>query len=158
MDSALALISQSSVRQNLPSFKVGQTVRIHQKIKEGDKERLQVYEGLIIRVSNPNTVSATITVRKIVDGVGVERVFPVHSPVIVKVELSKEARVRRGKLYFMRDLSGKSARLRTTLLEGQVFETRGTEAEEPAKADEAPTVEAEVKAEPAPSVEAEVKE
>ena len=93
-------------------YKAGQTVRVHRKIREGDKERIQVFEGLIIEVKNQKSASATITVRKIVGGIGVEQVFPVHSPLIEKIELVKEAKVRRSKLYFMRALRGKAARLR----------------------------------------------
>lgn len=137
MDAALNLISAGSLRINLPDFKVGQTVRIHQKIKEGEKERIQVFEGLIIRISPGTGVNSTITVRKVVDGVGVERVYPIHSPNIVKIEITKEAKVRRSKLYYMRDRTGKAARLKTTLLEGQVFEPKSaTEPEDEADAAE----------------------
>lgn len=93
-------------------YKAGQTVRVYRKIREGDKERVQMFEGLIIEVKNQRSTSATITVRKIVGGIGVEQVFPVHSPLIEKIELIKEAKVRRGRLYFMRALRGKAARLR----------------------------------------------
>jgi len=124
MHAALELIAKSSTQTNLPSFKVGQTVRIHQKIKEGDKQRLQVFEGIIIKTRQGTGINGTITVRKVVDGVGVERVFPIHSPLIAKIELTKEAKVRRSKLYFLRDRSGKSARMKTTLLEGQIFQPK----------------------------------
>lgn len=124
MDSALALIAQSSLKQGLPTFKVGQTVRVHQKIKEGGKERVQVFEGLIIQTNKGTGISGTVTIRKIVDGIGVERIYSIHSPNIAKIEITKEARVRRSKLYYMRDLTGKSARMRTTILEGQVFEPK----------------------------------
>lgn len=134
MDAALNLISASSLRINLPDFKVGQTVRIHQKITEGEKERIQAFEGLIIRVSPGTGVNSTITVRKIVDGIGVERVYPVHSPNIVKIEITKEAKVRRSKLYYMRDRTGKAARLKTTLLQDQVFEPKSAVAPEEATA------------------------
>lgn len=93
-------------------YRAGQTVRVHRKITEGDKQRIQIFEGLIIEVKNQNSVSATITVRRIVGGIGVEQVFPVHSPIIEKIELVKEAKVRQGRLYFMRNLRGKAARLR----------------------------------------------
>lgn len=122
MDQAIAHINNSSTRTNLPEFKVGQTVRVHQRIREGEKERIQVFEGLVINVNNGKGINGTITVRKVVDGIGVERVYPIHSPLIAKIELTKEAKVRRGKLYYMRGRSGKSARLKTTQLEGQVFE------------------------------------
>ncbi len=95
-----------------PELKTGYTVRVHQKIKEGDKERVQVFEGLIIKMNGGKGVGGTITVRKITEGVGVEKIFPIHSPNIVKIEVKKIAKVRRSKLYYMRKLSGKSARLR----------------------------------------------
>jgi large subunit ribosomal protein L19 len=142
MDSALAAISKSSLKQNLPQFKVGQTVRIHQRIKEGEKERIQVFEGIIIKKNNGTGVNGTITVRKVVDGIGVERVFAIHSPLIAKVEITKQAKVRRSKLYFLRDRTGKAARLRTTLLEGQVFEpTSAVEAPAEEEAAESPAEE-----------------
>lgn len=94
------------------AYKAGQTVRVHRKIREGDKERIQIFEGLIIEANNQASNSATITVRKIVGGIGVEQVFPVYSPLIEKIELVKEAKVRQGRLYFMRALRGKAARLR----------------------------------------------
>lgn len=143
MNQALALISRSSTRIDLPDFKVGQTVRIHQKIKEGEKTRLQAFEGIIIKARQGSGINATITVRKIVDGVGVERVFPIHSPLIAKVEITREARVRRSKLYFLRDRSGKSARMKTTMLEGQVYEPKAYVEDVPAVAEEvaAPIVE-----------------
>lgn len=98
--------------KSIPKLKTGYTVRVHQKIKEGDKERVQIFEGLIIKMSGGYGVNGTITVRKISEGIGVEKIFPVHSPNVVKIEVKKIAKVRRAKLYYMRDLSGKSARLR----------------------------------------------
>ena len=145
MDAALAQISQSSLKQNIPAYKVGQTVRIHQRIKEGEKERIQVFEGIIIKTLHGSGINGTITVRKIVDGIGVERMFAIHSSNIAKVEVTKEARVRRSKLYYLRTRTGKAARLKTTLLEGQVFEPKSAaklEEEAAAKAAaEAPTEE-----------------
>lgn len=138
MHPALEAISQASIKQNLPKFKVGQTVRIHQRIKEGEKERIQVFEGIIIKMNNGSNVNGTITVRKVVDGIGVERVFAIHSPFIAKIEVTKQAKVRRSKLYFLRDRTGKAARLRTTLLEGQVFEPTSAPEEVVEEATEAP--------------------
>ena len=96
--------------KKVPPLKSGQTVKVFQKIIEGGKEREQAFEGLIIRIHGAGIVK-TITVRKIVDGIGVERIFPIHSPNINKIEIKKEAKVRRSKLYYMRERSGKSARL-----------------------------------------------
>jgi len=93
------------------AFRAGQTVRVHRKIKEGDKERIQIFEGLILKTGGTGA-GETITVRKIVGGIGVEQVFPIASPLIEKIELVKEAKVRRSKIYFMRGLRGKAARLK----------------------------------------------
>jgi|SRR5690606_20478346 len=159
MHAALDLIAKSSTLTNLPKFKVGQTVRLHQKIKEGEKTRLQVFEGIIIKTRQGSGINGTITVRKIVDGVGVERVFPIHSPLLAKVELTKEAKVRRSKLYYLRDRSGKSARMKTNMLEDQLFEPKRYKeeiaeapvAEEAAAVETAPEAAVET---PAPAAEA----
>ena len=106
MDKVVAKLQRS----DLPGFKPGDTIRVHVKIKEGDKERLQAFEGTVIsRSSGPD---ASFTVRKISFGHGVERIFPVNSKVIDKIEVLRSAQVRRAKLYFLRGLRGKSARLR----------------------------------------------
>ena len=107
---AIAEIESRYVRQDLPAFRAGDTVRVHTKIKEGDKERIQVFEGVVIR-HRKGDVRATFTVRKVSYGVGVERIFPVHSPRIDKVEVVGHGEVRRSRLYFLRELAGKAARL-----------------------------------------------
>ena len=94
-----------------PTIRTGDTVRVHVKVREGEKERVQVFEGLIIG-QHRGGVRATFTVRKVTFGQGVERIFPLHSPMIEKVEVVRSARVRRAKLYFLRKLRGKAARLR----------------------------------------------
>ena len=94
-----------------PTMRTGDTVRVHVKVREGEKERVQVFEGLVIG-QHRGGVRATFTVRKITFGQGVERIFPLHSPMIGKVEVVRSARVRRAKLYFLRKLRGKAARLR----------------------------------------------
>ncbi|MEE3202575.1 MAG: 50S ribosomal protein L19 [Acidobacteriota bacterium] len=94
-----------------PSMRPGDTVRVHVKVKEGEKERVQVFEGLVIG-QHRGGARATFTVRKVAFGQGVERIFPLHSPMIDKVEVVRSARVRRAKLYFLRKLRGKAARLR----------------------------------------------
>ena len=106
MDKVVAKLQRS----DLPAFKPGDTVRVHVKIKEGDKERLQAFEGTVIARSNGP--DASFTVRKISFGQGVERIFPVNSKVIDKIDILRSAQVRRAKLYFLRGLRGKSARLR----------------------------------------------
>jgi len=105
-------LRQEGRKKGVLTFSAGQTVRVHRKIREGEKERIQIFEGLVISAKNQKSTSAVITVRKIVGGIGVEQVIMVHSPLIEKVELIKEAKVRRSKLYFMRALRGKAARLR----------------------------------------------
>jgi large subunit ribosomal protein L19 len=97
-------------RTDIPKFNPGDTIRVHVKIKEGDKERLQAFEGVVIK--RDNGPQASFTVRKISFGQGVERIFPVHSKVIDKVDLLRSSKVRRAKLYYLRGLKGKAARLR----------------------------------------------
>lgn len=99
--------------KKVPVIRTGYTVRVHQKIKEGEKERIQIFEGLVIGFNSGHGASKMLTVRKLVEGIGVEKIFPMHSPVVAKIEIVKTSKVRRGKLYYMRDLAGKSARLRT---------------------------------------------
>jgi len=104
-------LRKDQVRTDHPSFKPGDTVRVHVKIKEGDKERIQVFEGTVIAENNRLNQS-TFTVRKMSFGTGVERIFPLHSPVIDKIEVMKSTQVRRAKLYYLRRLKGKAARLK----------------------------------------------
>ena len=94
-----------------PAIKPGDTVKVHVKVREGDKERIQVFEGMVIGMHRGG-VRATFTVRKVSFGQGVERIFPLHSPVISKIDIVRSARVRRAKLYFLRDLKGKAARMK----------------------------------------------
>ena len=94
-----------------PAMRTGDTVRVHVKVREGDKERIQVFEGIVIG-QHRGAASATFTVRKVSFGQGVERIFPLHSPIIERIEVVRSARVRRSKLYFLRKLKGKAARMR----------------------------------------------
>lgn len=105
------MIEQQQLRTDLPAFQPGDTVKVHVKIKEGDKERIQVFEGVCIAQKHGSN-RATFTVRKISFGHGVERIFPLHSKVIDKVELVRSGRVRRAKLYYIRALRGKAARIK----------------------------------------------
>jgi len=107
-------IAGRAPRVDLPPFRPGDTVRVHVKIKEGEKERTQVFEGVVLRRRRGHA-SATFTVRKVSYGVGVERVFPVESPNVEKVEIKSRGHVRRSRLYYLRALRGKKARLRTKL-------------------------------------------
>ena len=104
-------IAKEQLRSNLPEFRPGDTVRIHVKVIEGQRERIQVFEGVVIKRRGSN-VSATFTVRKVSYGVGVERTFPLHSPKIEKIEVMRRGKVRRAKLYYLRNLSGKAARIK----------------------------------------------
>lgn len=109
-----ALISkviQPRLRTDLPTLRIGDTLKVHVKIKEGDKERIQIYEGTYIARNNSG-ISETITVRKMSFGTGVERIFPIHAPVVDKIEVVRSGQVRRAKLYFLRGLRGKAARLK----------------------------------------------
>lgn len=106
------VIEKENMRENAPEIQVGDTVKVYYKIKEGDKERLQGYEGVVIAKRN-GSVRETFTVRRISYGVGVERTFPVHSPLIERVELVRKANPRRAKLYYVRNLTGKAAKIKS---------------------------------------------
>jgi large subunit ribosomal protein L19 len=112
--SSFDALQPQPLRRDLPPFRPGDTVRIHVKIQEGEKERIQVFEGLVIRRRGAGP-SATFTVRKISYGVGVERVFLLQSPAVAKVEIKGRGHVRRARLYYLRDLAGKKARLRSKI-------------------------------------------
>jgi large subunit ribosomal protein L19 len=105
-------IEKEQMRLDLPTFNVGDTVKVHFKIVEGEKERIQVFEGVIIR-KRKGGVGATFTVRKVSYGIGVERIFPLHSPRIERIEIVNRGRVRRARLYYLRKLRGKAARIKT---------------------------------------------
>ena len=107
----LQKIEQTQVNASAPSFKIGDSVRVHVKIREGDKERIQVYGGTVI-ARDGGGANETFTVRRVSFGEGVERVFPLHSPYVAKVEVERSASVRRAKLYYLRKRTGKSARLK----------------------------------------------
>jgi large subunit ribosomal protein L19 len=102
---------KSAIKENIPQFRVGDTVKVHAKIIEGEKERVQVFEGLVVRRTNRTTANATFTVRKISFNVGVERTFLLYSPRIQKIELISTGKVRRSKLFYLRPLRGKAARI-----------------------------------------------
>ena len=104
------IIEQEQLRDDIPRFDPGDSVKVHVKVVEGGKERIQVYEGVVIRKSHGG-LKETFTVRKISGGVGVERTFPVHSPMLAKIEVLRKGKVRRAKLYYLRKRSGKSARI-----------------------------------------------
>src|SRR5512133_4199160 len=107
---AISDVESKYLRKDVPDFRAGDSVRVHTKIKEGDKERIQIFEGVVIR-HRRGDLRSMFTVRKVSYGVGVERMFPVHSPRIDKIEVLGHGEVRRARLYYLRDLQGKAARL-----------------------------------------------
>ncbi len=111
MNKLIQELTQEQLRSDLPSFRPGDTVRVHVKVVEGTRERIQVYEGVVIK-RRGGGVSETFTVRKISYGVGVERAFPLHTPKIAKIEVMRRGKVRRAKLYYLRNLRGKAARIK----------------------------------------------
>ena len=111
MSNIIENIQREQMRVDIPDFKAGDTIKVHARIKEGEKERIQVFQGFVIR-KRRGTTGATFTVRKISYGIGVERIFPLHSPTIDKIEVVSRGRVRRGRLYYMRKLKGKAARIK----------------------------------------------
>ena len=104
------LIEQGEMKGNPPVFRVGDAVKVHVKVKEGDKDRIQVFQGMVIAMKGGGPGSM-FTVRKISDGIGVERIFPLHSPIIGKIEVVRRGRVRRAKLYYLKGRKGKAARI-----------------------------------------------
>src|SRR6185295_4110069 len=111
MPEIMKLVESAEIkRTDLPSFSPGDTIKVHVKVKEGDKERIQIFQGVVISRRGGGT-RQMFTVRKISGGVGVERMFPLHSPTIDKIEVERHGRVRRAKLYYLRDLRGKAARI-----------------------------------------------
>lgn len=107
----LDMVEKEQMRTDIPDFKPGDTVKVHALIREGEKERIQVFEGVVIRKRKGNT-GATFTVRKVSFGVGVERIFPLHSPSIQKIEVVKRGKVRRSRLFYLRNRQGKAARIK----------------------------------------------
>ncbi|WP_019416064.1 50S ribosomal protein L19 [Paenisporosarcina sp. TG20] len=111
MQNIITEITKEQLRTDLPNFRPGDTVRVHVKVVEGTRERIQMYEGVVIK-RRGGGVSSTFTVRKISYGVGVERTFPVHTPKIAQLEVLRRGKVRRAKLYYLRELRGKAARIK----------------------------------------------
>ena len=103
---------QSQLNKDLPDIRPGDTVKIYQKIREKDKERIQVFEGQVLAKKHGKGIGSMITVRKVISGVGVEKIFPIHSPVIDKIEITKKGKAKRAKLYYLKTAKGKKARLK----------------------------------------------
>lgn len=108
---ALKLISESSMKKEAPAVNIGDTVKVHVKIKEGDKYRIQIFEGTVIAKKHGG-INETFTVRRVAHGCGIERVFPLHAPAVDKVEVVRHGKVRRAKLYYLRDRVGKAAKVK----------------------------------------------
>lgn len=104
-------IEKSQLRDNVPAFQAGDTVKVHVRIKEGNKERLQIFEGIVIAKKHGG-VRETVTVRKVSFGVGVERIFPLHATIVDRIDVIRRGKVRRAKLYYLRNLRGKAARIK----------------------------------------------
>jgi len=112
MPTKIETFNKIQLKSDSADIRPGNTVLVYQKIKEGEKERVQVFEGLVIARNHGRGINATITVRKVISGIGVEKIFPLHSPTIEKIEVSKREKVRRAKLYYLRTAKGKRARLK----------------------------------------------
>ena len=126
-------VNKESMKNKVVDVRSGDTVRVHQKIKEGNKERTQIFEGVVIRCDRKNSVTSRITVRKVTSGVGVEKSFLMHSPLVLKIEVTKRSKVRRNYLSFLRNRSGKSARLKAVKFDREAVNTlpEAPKAEEP---------------------------
>ena len=141
-------VNEQNKKKKVVDVRSGDTVRVHQKIKEGNKERTQIFEGVVIRCDRKNSVTSRITVRKITSGVGVEKSFLIHSPLVLKIEVTKRSKVRRNYLSYLRERAGKSARLTAVKFDREgVNDVRDREAEaEEARMKEEAAKEAEAKA------------
>jgi large subunit ribosomal protein L19 len=148
----IAQIEQAFMRDDRPDFKSGDTVRVHVRIKEGDKERTQVFQGTVIGRRGGGT-GETFTVRKMSSGIGVERVFPLHSPNVDRIEVVRKGQVRRKKLYYLRDLTGKSARIKEQLTDAQKDNVSPNNQKAATKEEAPPAPAAEEKVETAAEVE-----
>jgi large subunit ribosomal protein L19 len=125
MPSIIETITNKQKKHQVVDVKSGDTVKVHQKIREGAKERIQIFEGLVIRTDRKGSLSSSITVRRIASGVGVEKSYLLHSPLVMKIEVTKRAKVRRNYLTYMRDRSGKSARLTGSVFDREAVNTIG---------------------------------
>ncbi len=115
----ISSIIKPYLKEELEDIRPGDTVRMHQIIKDKDKEKIQIFEGLVLARKHGQGINATITVRKVISGVGVEKIFPIHSPMVKKIELVKRGKVRRAKLYYLREAKGRKARLKRKEMLGE---------------------------------------
>ena len=132
----LVHVASQGIKKNTPKINSGMTVKVSQKIKEGEKERIQNFEGLVIATNGKKGADGTFTVRKIIKGYGVEKVFALHSKTIVKIEVIKEAKIRRSKLYYMRDLRGKAARMQENYVREIIHDAEAEAKEDADKAEQ----------------------
>ena len=130
MSTKVEIFNKEQLKKGLPGVRPGDTVKIYQKIKEKEKERLQFFEGVVLARKHGKGISSTITVRRVVSGVGVEKIFPIHSPIIEKIEILKRGKVRKAKLYYLRTAKGRKARLKRKEFEGVTWEASKEEPEE----------------------------
>lgn len=150
-------VNDAQKKAHVVDARSGDTVRVHQKIKEGNKERIQVFEGVVIRTDRKDSLTSRITVRKIASGVGVEKSFLIHSPLVEKVEIVRRSKVRRNFLSFLRDRSGKGARLKSVLFDREAVNIHDETAEaEEIRLKELAKIEAEAKAAEKAAAEAEL--
>jgi large subunit ribosomal protein L19 len=138
MTKKMDIFNKAQIKKDIPDIRPGDVVRVHLKVKEKGKERIQVFEGLVIAKKHGKGPSATFTVRKISQGIGVERIFPLFCPTIAKIEVVKRSKVRRAKLYYMRERRGKKARMKTKELLGVTWEEEKPKEEEVEKKEEKP--------------------
>jgi large subunit ribosomal protein L19 len=131
MNTKLKNFNKAQLKKKSPDIRPGDTVKVYLKIKERGKERTQVFKGLVLAKKHGKGISSTITVRKVVSGIGVERIFPIHSPIIEKIEILKRGKVRRAKLYYLRKAKGRKARLKRVDLKKAVTEEKPTKEESP---------------------------
>ncbi|MFZ3073760.1 MAG: 50S ribosomal protein L19 [Minisyncoccales bacterium] len=124
MEKQIAEFSQPNKKQSLPVIKAGDTVRVYQKYKDKDKDKIQMFEGLVLCRKHGNETGAAITVRKIASGVGVEKIFPLHSPIIDRIEVIKIGKIRRAKIYYMRTAKGKRSRIKRVEAKPAAKETK----------------------------------
>jgi len=112
MSKKIDSFNQAQLKKDLPDIRPGDTIRVYQKMKEGEKERIQVFEGLVIAKKHGKGISTNITVRKVLSGIGVERIFPIHSPSIEKIEVIRRGKVKKAKLYYLRTAKGKKSKIK----------------------------------------------